>query len=430
MRHRAIRFLRQSLVAGTILVAGTSAMAGGPLEDALGDLYAICLFEPVQSNPFAGAALLSRSALAPGITGFIENNLASIPMTPPAVKSVFEDGRIVNVVTGFSPIFTENSATVGAGKLFFGANYSYFDFTKVRGEDLSDISLSFAQDNGSDVVSVTMPLEVKANVFTLYSTFGITNQFDIGMAFPIVDMSVKSGGTVFTVNGNDSGCRYGPLDCNSSNPQGVRSTPELTLDAVSSSVSEDDLNPMFLSTIAVRLKYRFPYLANSGRVALVGDFRLPVRSRDSLLGESEFGGFLTFIGEAPTRGGFTPYVNLGTRLWSGDATSSINAAVGFTQLFANKLSFSFDLLGDFDLESDPFLELIDDEVPVGTQGNALTVAGSSIPSVDRDHRLDAAMGFQYALSQDFQIYGSALFSLLDRGLQAGVVPTIGLSAHY
>ena len=144
----------------------------------------------------------------------------------------------------------------------------------------------------------------------------------------------------------------------------------------------------------------------------------------------EFGGFLTLVGEAQTRNGFTPYFNLGTHLWSGDSASSLSATAGFTQLFARNLSFSFDLIGDFDLESDPFLESIDNEVPVGSGATELAVAGSSIPSSDRDHRLDAALGFQYALTQDFQVYGSGLFSLLDRGLTASVIPMVGFAMHY
>ncbi|MEZ4649766.1 MAG: hypothetical protein R3E97_13465 [Candidatus Eisenbacteria bacterium] len=431
MRRSTSLFARFALLC-TGFVASTTAFAGdSKLETALGDLYGICLFEPVASNPFAGAALLSRSDLAPGVTGFIESNLASIPMTPPSVKSVFEDGRIVNVVTGFSPIFTENTATVGGGKLFFGGNYSYYDFSKLRGQSLADMSFVFAQDDGGDVVAVNMPLEVKAKIFTFYSTFGVTNQFDVGLAFPIVDMTVRADGTTFNVLGNDSGCRYGPLDCNPANPQGSRITPELTLDAVSGAVEEADLNPTFLSTVAVRLKYRFPYIPNSGRVALVADLRMPVRSEDSLLGAGEFGGFLTLVGEAQTRNGFTPYFNLGTHLWSGDSASSLSATAGFTQLFARNLSFSFDLIGDFDLESDPFLETIDNQVPVGASTSSeLAVAASSIPSANRDHRLDAALGFQYALTQDFQVYGSGLFSLLDQGLTASIIPMVGFAVHY
>lgn len=429
--NRSTSFGLGALLACIGWASGSPALAGdSKLETALGDLYGICLFEPVASNPFSGAALLSRSDLAPGVTGFIESNLASIPMTPPSVKSVFEDGRIVNVVTGFSPIFTENTATVGGGKLFFGGNYSYYDFSKIRGQSLADMSFVFAQDDGGDVVAVHMPLEVKAKIFTLYSTFGVTNQFDVGLAFPIVDMTVQANGTTFNVLGDDSGCRYGPLDCNPTNPQGSRSTPDLTLDAVSNGVEESDLNPTFLSTVAVRLKYRFPHIPNSGRVALVADLRMPVRSEDSLLGPGEFGGFLTLVGEAQTRNGFTPYFNLGTHLWSGDSASSLSATAGFTQLFARNLSFSFDLIGDFDLESDPFLESIDNEVPVGSGATELAVAGSSIPSSDRDHRLDAALGFQYALTQDFQVYGSGLFSLLDRGLTASVIPMVGFAMHY
>jgi hypothetical protein len=130
-------------------------------------------------------------------------------------------------------------------------------------------------------------------------------------------------------------------------------------------------------------------------VAIVADFRVPVRSSDSLLGEGDFGGKLTFVGEAPSRGGFTPYLNVGALVWDGDTSNSLNLGAGFSQLFADKLSFSFDLIGAFDLESDTFLEMVDDEVPSGAGPQA-----------------------------------AAFFSLLDHGLHANVVPTIGLAFHY
>ncbi|MEZ4654094.1 MAG: hypothetical protein R3E12_11050 [Candidatus Eisenbacteria bacterium] len=415
-----------------VLFGAPSARAGSPLQTALGDLYGICLFDKggtAQNNPFSNAAFLSRSSLAPGITGFIESNLSSIPLTPPSVKSVFDNGQIVNVVTGFSPIFTENSSTVGGGKIFVGGNFSYYDFSKLRGQDLGETSFVFADNNRQDVVTVTMPLDVKASVYTFYGTYGIANNLDLGVALPVVNMSIKADGTEFTVVGNQSNCGYGPTDCDPntvSSPQ----TPPLSLYQVSAAVNEDDLSSTFLSTVALRMKYRFKAAPNSGRGAIVADFRLPVRDSNGLLGKGDFGARVTFVGEAPSRGGFTPYVNLGAQLWDGDSSNSLNLAAGFSQLFAQNLSFSFDLLATIDVESDTFLEKIDDQVPLQNDATAVSLVTSSIPEVKREHELNTAIGFQYAVTQDFEAYGSALFSLLDHGLHANVVPTIGLSYHY
>ena len=414
------------------MIANSAPAADSPLETALGNLYGICLFENDPDNPFSNAAQLSRDALAPGLAGFIESNLAAVPLTPPSIRSVFEGGEIVNVVAGFTPVFTENSSTVGQGKTFFGANFSYYDFSKIRGRQLSETEFTFAQNDGTgDVVTVTMPMDVKAQVYTFYGTYGVTNSLDIGVAVPLVNFEVTADGTVFAVQrkeGDTSGCGYGPLGplCNG---EGGDTTPELGLGAAAvTGVSEDELTETFLSTLAVRVKYRVPNTTGLGRFATVLDLRLPTRSGSSVLGSGEFGGRLTFVTEAPMQNGFTPYLNVGAQLWSGDASSSLRFAGGFTQLFENKLAFSFDLLGELDVQSDEFLVSFDDD-PLSTDAEA-SVSSSSIPAVERDHELNLALGLQYGITTDLQVYGSTMFSLLDRGLHSSVVPTVGVAFHY
>lgn len=433
MKMKMSRRILACAVSLWILGATTECRAqDSPLETALGNLYGICLFEKDPHNPFSNAAELSRDALAPGLAGFIESNLAAVPLTPPSIRSVFEGGEIVNVIAGFTPVFTENSSTVGRGKAFFGANVSYYDFSKIRGRQLSETEFTFAQNDGSgDVVSVTMPMDVKAQVYTLYGTYGVTNAFDIGVALPLVNFEVRADGTVFVVErkaGDTTGCGYsaaGPL-CNG---EGNDSTPELSLGATPvTGVSEDELTETFLSTLAMRFKYRVPGVTGLGRVATVLDLRLPTRSGSSVLGSGDFGGRLTFVTEAPTTNGFTPYVNVGAQLWSGEASSSLRFASGFTQLFADKVAFSFDLLGELDVQSDEFLVAFDDD-PLGTDAEA-SVMSSSIPSVGRDHELNLALGLQWGITTDLQVYTSTMFSLLDRGLHSSVVPTIGVAYHH
>jgi hypothetical protein len=136
------------------------------LEQALADLYATCLFEPVEGNPFSDAATLVRQSFAPGISGFIESNLAAIPLTPPSLKAEFTDEGIISVVTGFSPIYTESSGTVGKGLFLVGTNVSHFNLSKIRGENLNALSFTFQQNGGGDEVVASMPWNINATVFT------------------------------------------------------------------------------------------------------------------------------------------------------------------------------------------------------------------------------------------------------------------------
>ena len=162
-------------------------------------MYTACLFG--EDSPFSQAVDLSRQSLAPGISNFIESTLASIPLSPPVLEAQFKDGEIVSSVTGFTPIYTESSATVGRGQFLVGTNYSFFDLTKLRGVDLNDLAFVFQQDGGGDQIAVTMPFDMNASVFTLFGTFGLSDRLDIGFALPFVQLDMKQQPATFRVIG-------------------------------------------------------------------------------------------------------------------------------------------------------------------------------------------------------------------------------------
>lgn len=413
------------IVLCTLLTLHPARAQQSSLEAALADLYATCLFEPVANNPFSQAADLAREAFAPGISSFIESSLAAIPLTPPSLDAEYVDGRISTVVTGFTPIYTESSATVGKGQFLVGTNFSYFNLSKVRGEDVSDLAFAFAQNGGGDVVEVTMPFNLDASVFTLYGTYGLTNRLDIGIALPIVNLEISNNvETTFSVRGNNSGCRYGAsLTCNPSNAssdEGRQVTLPLSQfqDQLSSSET-------YLNTLSIRAKYRFPTSITYGSMAAVVDVRLPVgRNEDNILGAGQFGTRLLIIGEYDQFNTFKPYVNFGAQFWNGDDSNSLKFATGFTQQLASKLFFAFDMLGELELEDPVFLNAIDNEI---TEDDLAT---STIPSFSRDHTLNAGLGLQIAFTPTFQVYGSALFALANRGIQSTVAPTVGAAVYF
>jgi hypothetical protein len=397
------------------------------LEAALADLYALCLFETVANNPFSQAAALSRAALAPGISNFIESSLSAIPLTPPSLDAQYREGEIVTVVTAFTPIFTESSATVGQGQVLIGSNVSYFNLSTIRGEDLDNLQFAFAQNNGGDVVTATMPFDLDATVFTFYGTFGVTDRFDLGVALPVVRLGVKNVETTFAVQGGQTGCAYDPGGLGP-NCSGVGS-PEISvpLDLVQSLPTSET----FLNTVAVRAKYRFPSSLTQGRLAALVDLRLPVgRTEDNVIGAGNFGARLSLIGEYHQLDTFKPYVNLGAQFWNGDTSNSLTVATGFTQRMASSLFFAFDLLGTYEIEDSPFLNGIDDELSPEATEIERALAGTTIPSAPRDHALNAGLGLQWALSPSFHAYASALFALLDQGLQSNIAPTGGVSLYF
>ena len=182
----------------------------------------------------------------------------------------------------------------------------------------------------------------------------------------------------------------------------------------------------YLSTIAVRAKYRIPVQSNNANLAAVFDVRIPLGTdEDHVVGNGYLGWRFTLIGEYYELDTFRPYINIGAQAWNGVNSNNLNLAVGFSQKVASSVFFAFDLLGKLDLEPDAFLSPIDDVVPMNAATREFTLAASTIPFTDRDHTLNAGLGIQLALSPGFQLYASSLFALLDRGLQSDVVPAFG-----
>lgn len=410
-----------------LLIGHQTTSAQGRLEKAFANLYATCLFDAptVENNPFSQAASLARETFAPGLSGFIESNLAAIPLTPPSLEAEYAEGEVINVVTGFTPVYTESSATIGEGLFLVGANTSHFNLSKIRGEDLNDLQFEFQQNGGGDTVFVTMPFDIDATVFTLHGAYGITSRFDVGFALPVVRLGIQNVNTTFQVEGDNTGCRYIPGDLNCEG-RGERSiSPGLF-----ALVNDQSETEIFIGTLALRAKYRFPVSGNAGRLAAVLDVRVPTRRESNILGRGNFGTRLIFVGEYHQLGTFKPYVNVGAQFWNGRNSNSLKVATGFNQQLASKLFLAFDLLGEVDLEPDPFLASIDNPLAEEDYTSESVLTRSGIPAIGRDHTLDAGLGLQWALSPSIQAYGSALFALLDRGLQSTVAPTVGVAAHF
>ncbi len=415
------------VVVALLLTMSRPAVAQSELESALAELYARCLFEGVEDNPFAQSAAFARQIFAPGISGFIESNLAAVPLTPPNLDVEYVDGELVNVVAGFTPIYTESSATIGQGHFMVGGNASYFDMGRIRGENLNALEFGFEQDGGGDRVTVAMPFDMQAYVFSVFGMYGVSDRLDIGVILPFVNLTIDNVNTTFRVEGEASNCRYGTPEEGGTNCAGQGSreaSPPL------GNFVDWRGNETYLESLALRAKYRFPVATEAGRLAALVDVRIPTRGSNNILGAGNFSANILLIGEYEGMSTFKPYVNAGAQFWNGNTTNRLKLQGGFNQQLTSRTFFAFDLLGEIQLEADPFLTSLNEAVadPDGVGG--LPIARSTIPSSTYDHTLNAGLGLQVAFSPSFHVYGGALFSLLDQGIQSGVAPSIGGAFHF
>ena len=419
----------------------STVYAQSQLQETLETMYTACLFR--ESGPFSQAVDLAKSSLAPGLSNFVESSLSNIPLTPPKLEASFVDGEIVSTVTGFASIFSENSSTVGKGRLLAGTSFSYFDLTKIRGEEMSDLTFAFEQDGGGDIIQVNMPFGLKASVFTFFGTLGISDRLDIGIALPFVNMNITRQPTRFQVIGSNTGCRYNSPGCVPGQQEGFdvldyTFAGGVTVDAGADGVdATNNQNPsvpeneLFLASLGVRAKYRFPSSSAKGNMAAVLDLRLPVGRTDSnVLGESDFGWRITIVGEYQASPTFKPYVNIGAHSWNGLKSNFILVNSGFSQQLIPRVFLSFDLLAQIQLENDPFLSQIDNRIASDASLSEISLNGTTIPAVDYDHTLNTGLGLQFAVSPTFYLYGSALFALTNNGLQSEIAPAVGGALYF
>lgn len=427
-KHRSLILLAFLL----LLTEIRPVFAQSQLEQALNDMYRICLFANRENNPFSTAVTLATEYLGPGLSDFIESNVASIPLssTPPGLMPVQVEGRTVPQVVNFTPIFTETSATVGRGNLYVGSSFSYFNMSMLRGNALNELEFNFAQNpGGSDVIFAHMPLGIDVYALTLYATFGVTERFDLGMAFPVVQLDVSGRRTTFIIRGDDNpDLRYGGFSRRAD--YSFTGVPTVVLPGREPGEAAGDpagvaSSETFLGAMAVRAKYQFPVSAESASsVAAMADVRVPVgRNDENTLGAGNLGGRLLLITEYDV-GSFRPHMNVGAEYWGGDGNSSLLYSAGFNQRLGPELFFTFDLLGTLDLESEEELNRID-ELNLQFTADGQLVPLSNIEALDRDHTLNASLGLRLVFSPRFHLYGASLFSLVDSALHSLATPTIG-----
>lgn len=385
---------------------------------------------------FLEAADLANSSLSPALNSLIASNVSSFPLssTSAGVTFDFSTGQPVSITESMGPIFAETGKTLGKGKFNFGVNYNYLSFAKFRGIDTEDIRFTFThQDvtpgegplgqsrNESDTIDLILDMDVKANIFAVFATFGLTNNFDIGIAIPYINLSL-SGIAQATVNS----FTYARSDTAFHNfGQDVRN-PELQ------AISPYDESVSGLGDIAIKLKYSFVRGADMDMAALM-DVRLPTGEDSDFLGTGKTN--IRFAGIISKKiGDFTPHLNVGydKRLAELDS-DEFEFALGFDQKIVSGLTFAFDILGQVDVNSDDAIELFPGiteivDQPESGEGQARReIDLSNIPERDNDNVYDASFGFRYAPSANVILLGNILVPLNNGGLRSRVAPTVGLT---
>ncbi len=436
-----------------LLVALTVTPASAQLNQVFSDLFNTFLTERLSLSPgehadhFVPAAETAVGRLTPALNSLIAGNVAAFPLSATATGVTFDfsTGQPVTVLESQGPIFAESANTLGRRRINVGANYTYLSLNRLRGMPAEDVSFVFVHEdvdgNGvlgnipfeADAINVRMGLDVNANIFALFATYGLTDNLDVGVALPFVSVSVEgtAEATVDSRTFTQSGAAIHLFGGDVQNPI---LTAEEDYSESASGVGD----------VSLRAKYRFPIEAVYDIAALL-DVRLPTGNDEDFLGTGSLGVGFSLITSAKI-GNFTPHANVGYRYRGSDSDSTgadtgdfnrdaISLALGFDQQLANGLTFAVDFLGDFNLGDDP-LDLLPTSVDIIEERNngEATVTRNleltNVPDGGADRTLSLSVGARYAFSERFQVLGNVLVPLNNGGLRSNVVPTIGAAATF
>lgn len=353
------------------------------------------------------------------LTGAMTASVGRLPISSTGGGATFSfvGGAPVRSTTSAGPIFAERASTLGKGRFLFGVNTTHMRFTKLRGESTDSLAFNLAhQDVGnpglgdspfeSDIISVSLNLKLALQATTVFASYGVSDNFDVGIAIPFIMSSLdgSGAGTVFNVNGTVTGEHF----FEGADANGIART---SVDESASGVGD----------IAVRAKIGLGGTADRGRLALLGDIRLPTGSEEDFHGSGGLAGTWMLAGSMQ-KGNFSPHANVGVALRTGDGqTNALLTTIGFDHMLTRAATLAVDLLSEFQ---------------VGDNATSLP-APIALPSPvqatnirdEKDNPMSLSVGGRFLIG-NFTLIGNGLVPVISGGLQPKFAWTLGIERTF
>jgi hypothetical protein len=414
----------------------------------------------------------SLASFAP-LTAKIGTELSLLPFTSPASGFIFRFNPSLQVYTrsaeNFGPILTERADTIGKHKLFVGISYQFFDFDKADGVNLRNFKAVFQHEhencpspydpttvtcinNGAgppqitrDFVSTQNRIDLKVHQGTVVSTFGVTDQFDVSIAVPVlhISMDMTSAATINNFEATDSTIRPACCVHQFAPPPvvipGETLGPQVTASSNGfmyyNSASFFRANSASgIGDIVFRGKYQV-FKGEKAGVAVGGDLRIPTGDELNFLGSGTWGirpfGVFTYSGRFSPRASLGYQVN-GNSVLGGDISSYtaerlpdvLTYSAGADYGISTRLSLSADFLGQTlrnakKIATTATTTLMADNSTVPFPGLVTSTGTSNLASV--------AVGGKFNPFGKLLVTANILIRVNDAGLHSKPVPLGGLS---
>ena len=345
------------------LVVGARGASAGDLATLLTELYGGdgILLEPTggafpsHAPHFAGSSLDDLNSLSEEVTsalGFFAFN-----STVSSYTFDLELGVPVRTSDSLGPILSERATTLGAKRLNVGFSYNRIDFKRFEGADLDDLTIFFDHDDINsdgilgppgcdcaelDKVRVNLDIELVQDVYSIYGTFGVLKNLDIGVAIPFLHVDLKASASA----------EVDRRHTNSINIHNFAEPPDTVVgeDSRTSSVKGSATG---IGDVLLRGKYNFlrgeEWRPN---LAVLGQVKFPTGDEDDLLGTGDWRGMPMLIADK-TYGRVSPHVNLGFEIVGGKSDlNNLTYFIGADVRLHERATTVIDLLGRWEPSGD------------------------------------------------------------------------------
>jgi len=351
----------------------------------------------------------------------IGSQVSELPLASPASGVIYTNDPKLNIPVPsnatLGPILTQRAETIGYHKYYVAFTYQYFSFNVVDGVSLANIPIFLPLQNGTAATATNNRLDLNANQYTMYFTFGLTSHSDISVAVPLLSVSEQ-----FITNGIE-------YDLTNPNKPVKRFTvPQPPRSFTASGVGD----------VTLAAKYWLWRPEHGGGLTVGAELRLPTGDAMNFLGTDTVGirPFMTYT--YGTR--FSPHLNLAyeangntllvpTSQGSGQLPNRLLLSGGVDWGITHWLTVAVDLFGT-ETYSAQRIRLLS-APPVLNQGGSVTYPTIS-PYTASYWKGDASAGVKLRPipSKNFKnliVTGNALWRLNNAGLRSAVVPLVAVS---
>ena len=336
----------------------------------------------------------AAEATRDSVAGLFLVELTTLPLTSSSGGFVYRMNPALGVVErasdSFGPFYTERALRSGKGQVSFALIWESSKRSSLQGADLSDGTFPTNSSRVAGAVDPftvdTLALELDTRRVTATAGYGLSDQFDIGIAVPFVSLQFSA--------------------------QRVSTFTGLAPTVLSGSGSASGLGDI---TVTARYKLNE---ARHGGIALGSDLQLPTGRQEDLLGTADPAVALRLIGSLE-RGRFAAHGNAG--IAAGGASSALFWEGAATFVAHPRVTVVGELIGRHLSE---LHRLRDVYQPHPVLAGIETMRW--LPQDGGVHTSYAVTGVKWNIGGSVLVNASLLTRLTDAGLTGRVIPSVSI----